>query len=118
MKTLPVTGIDFGNAGVKTETVGKNKHFPRNIQIPWTYKFKTEPDLISLIDDITNEFTNLESNSMGGNHHARIIAHNLGIMLDIMIRPDKIFVYPVTNNHEQASEIMYTILQNYSGELL
>jgi hypothetical protein len=109
---------DFGKAGIKKETYGTANQFHRTLQIPWVYVFTYEPDLISLIRDITDEFVDMESLSMGGIHRARIIAHKTHTALDIEISADKIRVYPTTQgDHQNTSEILYKILQNYRGAL-
>lgn len=109
---------DFGKAGIKKETFGSKDQFHRTLQIPWTYTFSHEPDLFSLIKDITDEFVGMESISMGGVHRARIISHKTHTALDIELYSDKIHIYPTTQgDHQEASEILYKILQNYAGVL-
>jgi hypothetical protein len=71
-----------------------------------------------LIEDILEKFTNMESISMGEIHKARMIEIKTGIPLDIEIHSEKIQVYPVTENHQVASETLYKILtSSFNGEL-
>ena len=107
-----ITIENFENAGYRTETFGKNNQFHHNIQTPWVYRSDTELNLISVIDSITSKFTILESNSMGGIHHARIIDEKAGGMLDIEIHEKYINVYPTKQDHIASSKKLIDLLSN------
>ena len=101
---------NFENAGVKVEVFGKNRQFKRKLQIPWTFRSDSELNLISIIDSIVSKYTVIESISMGGLHHARIIDNKLGSAFDIDIHEKYINVYPTEENHTESSNKLRDLL--------
>ncbi len=109
--------MNFGNAGVTEESVGKNGRFKHRILHPWRCIINTETHLLPMLQKIFGKFTLIDSLSMGGVHKATIIDDKDGTRFEIEIYPTHINVYPATNEHQAASERLFKIFEMYCGSL-
>jgi hypothetical protein len=107
---------DFKNAGIEKQIFGSKGQFHRTLQRPWTVRLTHEPR-IGLYVGIARKFSVVEEITLGGVSRARIVDDKNGQIFDIEIFPDKIKVFPTSNEHQISSEQLLKIFEMHGGVL-